>query len=110
MYSEDVVFNPHLINDNKIVEKLLRVCPPVLWEQDIIALANMKKERHTTRIVCYKMNRLMTESLLDLENSSGYLDFRVDIVLHRERLKRHLEEIYDMKLYQNTQRELDSIL
>lgn len=99
LLSEQILWNNKLLEQDQMVEKLLQTCPPILWENEILMMAQWVKDSNRTRFICYRINKLMSDCIIDIENNTGYQNFLCDLQFRKEKISTYLEQVYDDKLY-----------
>lgn len=93
--SEKILWNTDLINDREIIESLLRTCPPIIWEHDIINLAEQSKKHKNHKHIVIMIKKLMDECIMDMECTTSYYSFYSDIAFRAKKLKKYLGELFD---------------
>lgn len=96
---KQIFWNIKLLKDPEIVDKLLKVCKPVLWENEIMRMANEAENPLMAKRICLQINKLMMENIVEIETNEGYFSFVADVTFHRDKIIKYLEQIYNDKEY-----------
>lgn len=101
MLAREICWNTQLLRDGKVADRILQLCPPILWEHEIMEAINLSHNHMKSKFISQKMNKLMTECVMEMETNSGYHDFLLDLAFKREKIIQYLEQFFEEKEYFN---------